>query len=259
MASAKASSATPSTTGRTLGTDDQHRSAFSRPDLPVKIGGSPKRWACGRVRLQRFEDGSSLFETPSASTLGPRIELVGGQRVFGIVRSSAYPDATLAFYRAVIGGVGTSLRGRQRLGGSTRPVAAVPDECAGQFGPQLAALIAYLTVVCTLAAPGRRQRCSQTSCRFRSAWEVRSTRGKRRVPLWRRRIRSCDRRWRTSRFSTLTKPAIGRTGRNAGSGHSSPQPLCSIPSPPRVEPTSCGTCSARPLPASWAATDCRRT
>ena len=32
------------------------------------------------------------------------------------------------------------------------------------------------------------------------------------MPLWRRRIRSCDRRWRTSRFSTLTKPAIGRTG-----------------------------------------------
>ena len=30
------------------------------------------------------------------------------------------------------------------------PVAAVPDECAGQFGPQLAALIAYLTVVCRL-------------------------------------------------------------------------------------------------------------
>ena len=30
----------------------------------------------------------------------------------------------------------------------TRTVAAVPDECAGQFGPQLAALIAYLTVVC---------------------------------------------------------------------------------------------------------------
>ena len=32
----------------------------------------------------------------------------------------------------------------------TRTVAAVPDECAGQFGPQLAALIAYLTVVCRL-------------------------------------------------------------------------------------------------------------
>ena len=29
-------------------------------------------------------------------------------------------------------------------------MAAVPDECAGQFGPQLAALIAYLTVVCRL-------------------------------------------------------------------------------------------------------------
>ena len=32
----------------------------------------------------------------------------------------------------------------------TRTVAAVPDECAGQFGPQLAALIAYLTVICRL-------------------------------------------------------------------------------------------------------------
>lgn len=40
--------------------------------------------------------------------------------------------------------------GRQCPDCGTITVAALPDECGGQFGPQLTALIAYLTVVCRL-------------------------------------------------------------------------------------------------------------
>src|SRR3989442_13861434 len=41
-------------------------------------------------------------------------------------------------------------RGRQSPACGTTTLASLPDDLAGQFGPQLTALIAYLTVVCRL-------------------------------------------------------------------------------------------------------------
>ncbi len=63
----------------------------------------------------------------------------------------------------------------------TITVAPLPDECVSQFGPQLTALIAYLTVVCRLPRQVV-QRLLRVRCRFPSVWEVRRTPGKRRVP-----------------------------------------------------------------------------
>ena len=110
-----------------------------------------------------------------------------------------------------------------------------------------------------LAAPGRATVARRRPCRFRSALGSPQH-------AWEEARAAVAAPYKELRQALANQPVLNadetghrRTGRNAGSGHSSPQPLCSIPSPPRVEPTSCGTCSARPLPASWAATDCRRT
>ena len=129
----------------------------------------------------------------------------------------------------------------------TRTVAAVPDECAGQFGPQLAALIAYLTVVCRLPRLVV-QRLLADVCRFRSAWEVRSTRGK-------EASAAVAAPYKELRQALANQPVLNadETGHRTNGATRwlwtlVAQPLCSIPSPPRVEPTSCGTCWARPLP-----------
>ena len=74
------------------------------------------------VRLQRFDDGSTLREAPGLFThgfifdpWGTRIELVEDQEYLGfhhVHLSATDPEATLAWYRDVLGGEPASLRGR---------------------------------------------------------------------------------------------------------------------------------------------------
>ena len=74
------------------------------------------------VRLQRFEDGSTLRDVPGLFKIGfifdpwgTRIELVEDPEYLGfhhVHLSATDPDATLAWYRDVMGGKPASLKGR---------------------------------------------------------------------------------------------------------------------------------------------------
>jgi catechol 2,3-dioxygenase-like lactoylglutathione lyase family enzyme len=111
-----------STTGGTQGTGINHI-GFSVPDLPVKMAELEAVGVRGSgVRLQRFEDGSMVRDVPGLFKIafifdpwGTRIELVEDNEYLGfhhVHLSATDPDATLAFYRDVMGGEEASLRGR---------------------------------------------------------------------------------------------------------------------------------------------------
>lgn len=110
------------TMGSTQGTGVNHI-AFSFPDLTAKMA---KLQAVGvqgsGVRLQRFEDGSTIRSVPGLFKLGfifdpwgTRIELVEDPEHVGfhhIHLSATDPEATLAWYRKVFGGKRARLKGR---------------------------------------------------------------------------------------------------------------------------------------------------
>src|SRR5206468_11813942 len=95
----------------------------------------------------------------------------------------------------------------------TTTLAPLPDDLAGQFGPQLTALIAYLTVVCRLPRLVV-QRLLEGVLQIPMSEGVRRRHGKRRVRPWRHRMRNCSTRWRTSSCSMGTRPATGPMARN---------------------------------------------
>ena len=108
--------------GSTQGTGVNHIS-FSYPDLTAKmaeleavgVGGSG-------VRLQRFDDGSTLRDAPGLFKLGfifdpwgTRIELVEDKENLGfhhVHLSAADPETTLTWYRDAFGGKPAKLRGQ---------------------------------------------------------------------------------------------------------------------------------------------------
>ena len=109
--------------GSTQGTGLNHIS-FSFADLAAKVAALEKVGVRGSgVRLQRFEDGSMIRELPGLfkhgfifDPWGTRIELVEDAEHLGfhhIHLSSANPDATLTWYRNMLGGEPASLKGRQ--------------------------------------------------------------------------------------------------------------------------------------------------
>ena len=110
------------TMGGTQGTGVNHI-GFSYPDLTAKMGELEAVGVRGSgVRLQRFEDGSTLRDVPGLFKIGfifdpwgTRIELVEDPDYLGfhhIHLSSTDPDATLAWYQDVFGGEAASLKGR---------------------------------------------------------------------------------------------------------------------------------------------------
>ncbi len=97
--------------------------SFSYADLTAKMGELESVGVRGSgVRLQRFEDGSTLRDIPGLfkygfifDPWGTRIELVEDSDTLGfhhIHLSSSDPDATLAWYRENFGGETARLRGR---------------------------------------------------------------------------------------------------------------------------------------------------
>ena len=110
------------TMGGTQGTGVNHI-GFSYADLTAKMGELEAVGVRGSgVRLQRFEDGSSLRDIPGLFKIGfifdpwgTRIELVEDEEFLGfhhIHLSATDPEATLAWYRDNVGGESASLRGR---------------------------------------------------------------------------------------------------------------------------------------------------
>ena len=110
------------TLGSTQGTGVNHIS-FSYPDLTAKMGELEAVGVRGSgVRLQRFPDGSTLRDIPGLFKIGfifdpwgTRIEMVEDEDTLGfhhVHLSAENPDATLAWYRDVLGGEPASLRGR---------------------------------------------------------------------------------------------------------------------------------------------------
>ena len=110
------------TMGSTQGTGVNHI-GFSFPDLTAKMAELEDVGVRGSgVRLQRFEDGSTLRVAPGLfkygfifDPWGTRIELVEDDEYLGfhhIHLSSTDPEATLAWYQAVFGGETASMRGR---------------------------------------------------------------------------------------------------------------------------------------------------
>ena len=110
------------TLGSTQGTGVNHIS-FSYPDLTAKMGEFEAVGVRGSgVRLQRFPDGSTLRDIPGLFKIGfifdpwgTRIEMVEDADTLGfhhVHLSAEDPDATLAWYRDVLGGEPASLRGR---------------------------------------------------------------------------------------------------------------------------------------------------
>ena len=110
------------TMGSTQGTGMNHIS-FSFPDLTAKMAELESVGVRGSgVRLQRFPDGSTLRDVPGLFKMGfifdpwgTRIELVEDTDSLGfhhIHLSATDPEATLAWYRDVMGGEPASLKGR---------------------------------------------------------------------------------------------------------------------------------------------------
>ena len=111
-----------STTGGSQGTGINHI-GFSVPDLTARMAELEAIGVRGTgVRLQRFEDGSMVRDIPGLFKIafifdpwGTRIELVEDDEYLGfhhVHLSATDPEATLAFYRDVMGGEPASLRGR---------------------------------------------------------------------------------------------------------------------------------------------------
>ena len=110
------------TSGGSLGTGVNHL-GFSYPDLTAKMAELEAVGVRGAgVRLQRFEDGSTVRDIPGLfktafifDPWGTRIELVEDTERLGFhhVRLSATdPEATLAWYRDVLGGEPAMLKDR---------------------------------------------------------------------------------------------------------------------------------------------------
>ena len=110
------------TTGGSQGTGINHI-GFSVPDLTARMAELEAIGVRGTgVRLQRFEDGSMVRDIPGLFKIafifdpwGTRIELVEDDEYLGfhhVHLSATDPEATLAFYRDVMGGEPASLRGR---------------------------------------------------------------------------------------------------------------------------------------------------
>ena len=108
--------------GSTQGTGVNHI-GFSFPDLTAKMNELEAVGVRGSgVRLQRFPDGSTTRDVPGLFKIGfifdpwgTRIELVEDPEYLGfhhIHLSATDPEATLAWYRDVLGGEPASLRGR---------------------------------------------------------------------------------------------------------------------------------------------------
>ena len=108
------------TLGSTQGTGVNHIS-FSYPDLTAKMAELEAVGVRGSgVRLQRFPDGATLRDVPGLFKLGfifdpwgTRIEMVEDEDTLGfhhVHLSAEDPDATLAWYRDVLGGEPASLR-----------------------------------------------------------------------------------------------------------------------------------------------------
>jgi len=108
------------TLGSTQGTGVNHIS-FSYADLPAKMAELEAVGVRGSgVRLQRFEDGSTWRDVPDLFKLGfifdpwgTRIEMVEDSDTLGfhhIHLSASDPEATLAWYRDVLGGEPASLK-----------------------------------------------------------------------------------------------------------------------------------------------------
>jgi catechol 2,3-dioxygenase-like lactoylglutathione lyase family enzyme len=111
-----------STRGGSQGTGINHI-GFSVPDLMAKMNEFEAIGVRGSgIRLQRFPDGSMVRDIPGLFKIafifdpwGTRIELVEDDEYLGfhhIHLSATDPEATLAFYRDVMGGEPASLRGR---------------------------------------------------------------------------------------------------------------------------------------------------
>ena len=109
------------TTGGTQGTGVNHI-GFSFPDLTAKMAEFESIGVRGSgVRLQRFEDGSMVRDVPGLFRIafifdpwGTRIELVEDHEYLGfhhVHLSATDPEATLGWYRDVMGGEPASLRG----------------------------------------------------------------------------------------------------------------------------------------------------
>jgi len=110
------------TTGGSQGTGVDHI-GFSVTDLPAKMAELEAVGVRGSgVRLQRNDDGSTWRDVPGLFKIafifdpwGTRIELVEDPETLGfhhVHLSAADPDATLAWYRDVMGGAPASLKGR---------------------------------------------------------------------------------------------------------------------------------------------------
>jgi catechol 2,3-dioxygenase-like lactoylglutathione lyase family enzyme len=110
------------TTGSTQGTGVNHL-AFSFADVTAKMAQLEKVGVQGTgVRLQRFEDGSTLRELPGLfrhgfvfDPWGTRIEILEDAERAGfhhIHLSAANPDATLAWYQNNLGAKPGSLKGK---------------------------------------------------------------------------------------------------------------------------------------------------
>ena len=110
------------TMGSTQGTGVNHI-GFSYRDLTAKMAELEAVGVRGSgVRLQRFDDGSTLRDAPGLfkhgfifDPWGTRIELVEDPEYLGfhhIHLSAADPEATLAWYRDAFGGKPARLRGR---------------------------------------------------------------------------------------------------------------------------------------------------
>ena len=110
------------TTGGSQGTGVNHI-GFSYPDLTAKMAELEAVGVRGTgVRLQRFDDGSMVRDVPGLFKIafifdpwGTRIELVEDTERLGfhhIDLSATDPEATLAWYRDVMGGEPATLRGR---------------------------------------------------------------------------------------------------------------------------------------------------
>ena len=108
--------------GASQGTGLDHIS-FSFPDLTEKMATLEKVGVRGSgVRLQRFDDGSTLRDIPGLFKIGfifdpwgTRIEVVEDTETLGfhhVHLSSADPGRTLDWYRETFGGASASLRGR---------------------------------------------------------------------------------------------------------------------------------------------------
>ena len=109
------------TTGGTQGTGVNHI-GFSFPDLTAKMAEFESIGVRGSgIRLQRFEDGSMVRDVPGLFKIafifdpwGTRIELVEDHEHLGfhhVHLSATDPEATLGWYRDVMGGAPASLRG----------------------------------------------------------------------------------------------------------------------------------------------------